>query len=263
MTIVVSGYGAVGKLLVDKINVSDDYQLIGIVDLLGNKGVSSFNDLSETPDVIIDFSHPKVLPSLLEYAEENSVSLVIATTGYGTNDINLIKDASKTIPILHTSNTSYGVNVLLSAIKSLTNQLYKDYDIEVIEKHHNQKVDAPSGTAKMIVDEINDVINPSKVVYGRNGESKRVNNEIGVHSIRGGTIAGEHTVLFAGEDEIIEIKHTALSKSVFVNGALKAASYIKGKPAGYYNMNDVLKGELEWMQMILLNLSVNQPKQPL
>jgi 4-hydroxy-tetrahydrodipicolinate reductase len=245
MNVVISGYGAIGKLLVEKIIQSESYHLAGIVDFLGNKGVNNFKELTEIPDVIIDFSHPGVLPSLLEYALENNASLVIATTGYTAKDINAIKDASKTIPVLHTSNTSYGVNVLLDAIKALTKQLYTDYDIEVIEKHHNQKVDAPSGTAKMIVDEIEGVFNPSRTVYGRSGESKRENKEIGIHAVRGGTIAGEHTVLYAGEDEIIEIKHTALSKNVFVNGALKAARYIHNKPAGYYNMNDVLKGELE------------------
>ena len=153
-----------------------------------------------------------------------------------------IKEASKFTRIFKSSNMSLGVNVLINLVKQATNTLGDIADIEIIEKHHNKKVDAPSGTAKMIAEAINKELDGSmEFSYGRNGtDAKREENEIGIHSIRGGTISGEHTVIFAGLDEIIEVKHTALSKKVFAQGSVKAAQYILNRKNGLYDMNSLI-----------------------
>lgn len=246
MNIVVVGYGAMGKKLVETIGVTKGLGLIGVISKSTEIGVKSFDDLNQVPDVIIDFSSPEALESILCYATKNECAVVLATTGYSEKDLIQIKAASATISVVHTSNTSLGVTVLLEALKQIVPVLSEDFDIEVIEKHHNLKVDSPSGTAKMIVNKIKDNMrtNP-ELVYGRDGLKKRSENEIGIHSLRGGTITGEHSVIFAGDDEIIEIKHQAMSKKIFVNGALKAAVFANLQEPGLYTMKDVLfnKGE--------------------
>ncbi len=241
MKIVISGFGQMGNVLLDEIARNDQFELVGVVDPLGKFGQESFDLLETIPDVIIDFSHPNLLPSLLEYATENAIGLVIATTGLSSEDIERINIASTTIPILQTGNTSLGVNLLVELINKIVPVLDDQFDIEIIEKHHNQKIDAPSGTAKMFVDEIVQSRNQSSnVLYGREGVSKRNPEDITVHAVRGGTITGEHSIIFAGNDEVIEIKHQALSKTVFATGALKAASYINTKENGLFKMKDVL-----------------------
>ena len=239
MNIVIVGYGAMGERLVHRIGNIEGVSLVGVIDNQKNFGLSSFDELQTIPDVIIDFSHPSNLKSMIDYAVTNKVALMIATTGFSTPDNMEIKAASKLIPIVQTANTSLGVNIVLEVLQRITPAL-EEFDIEVIEKHHNQKIDAPSGTAKMLVSEIQSSSSKREVVHGREGLSKRTKNEIGVHAVRGGTIAGEHTVIYAGEDEIIEIKHTALSKEVFVTGALKAAMFLNGATPGLYSMKDVL-----------------------
>jgi 4-hydroxy-tetrahydrodipicolinate reductase len=197
-------------------------------------------------DVIIDFSHFSVVPSILDFSEKTGIPAVICTTGLTEDIINRINEVSKKTALFRSGNMSLGINLLIDLVKKAAEVLQDSFDMEIIEKHHNKKLDAPSGTAKYLVDSMNDSLSLSKnVVYGREGMQKREDNEIGVHAIRGGTIAGEHTVLFAGDDEIIEIKHTALSKNVFVNGALKAAVFMKNQHSGLYTMKDVLnlKGE--------------------
>ena len=181
-------------------------------------------------DVVIDFAQNKKTP------------VVIATTGYSKEQIKKIKDASKNIPIFFTFNMSLGINLLTSLVKKSYNILKNNFDIEIIEKHHNQKIDAPSGTALMIADAINEEANNKfEYIYNRqNVRKKREKNEIGIHSIRAGTIVGEHEVIFSGEDEILKISHTATSKKIFALGALKAAEFIKNKPAGIYNMKDLV-----------------------
>ena len=241
MKLVISGFGAMGNVLLSEIAQNDQIELVGVVDPLGAFGHKSFDLLETTPDVIIDFSHPDLLPSLLKYATTNNTGLVIATTGLSNKDLNAIEKASTSIPILQTGNTSLGVNLLVELINKITPVLDDQFDIEIIEKHHNQKIDAPSGTAKMFVDEIVNARNQeSNIVYGREGTSKRNKEDITVHAVRGGTITGEHSIIFAGNDEVIEIKHQALSKTVFATGALKAASYINKKDNGLYTMKDVL-----------------------
>ena len=195
---------------------------------------------TEKGDVIVDFSHYSRLDTLLDYAVTNELPLVIATTGYSDEILKKIEDSSKKIPILLSSNMSLGINLLQDILEKITPILYPNYDIELIEKHHNKKIDSPSGTAKTLLEvmkkSIDDVIEEK---YGRVGMEKREKNEIGVHSLRGGTIVGEHSVLFCGNDEIIELKHTALSKKIFAEGALQGAKFIIGKEPGLYSMKDI------------------------
>jgi 4-hydroxy-tetrahydrodipicolinate reductase len=173
----------------------------------------NYFDCKENADVIIDFSIPAALNQLLEFAVSRKLPIVLCTTGITVELTKKIKEASKVIPVLQTPNTSLGINLILKLVTEATKTLGQSFDIEIIEKHHNQKIDAPSGTALHIADAINEASNvPLEYVYDRHSSiKKRSKNEIGIHAVRGGAIAGEHTVIFAGEDEIIEIKHTAVS----------------------------------------------------
>lgn len=193
-------------------------------------------------DVLLDFSRSDALYDLIELTKLTQKPIVLCSTGYTDKDLNYIKDASTTLPIFKSANMSLGVNLINSLLKKITPLLYGNYDIEIIEKHHNKKVDAPSGTAKMIANAINKELDDSmEFNYGRSGnDAKRKEKEIGIHAIRGGTIPGEHTVIFAGLDEIVEIKHTALSKKVFAQGSIKAAQYILNKENGLYDMNNLI-----------------------
>jgi 4-hydroxy-tetrahydrodipicolinate reductase len=200
------------------------------------------NLVKEIVDIIIDFSHPKALDGILNYAIEKSLPIVIATTGHSEAQKDIISNASKSIPVLLSANMSLGINLMLELVKRAAKMLHGSFDIEIIEKHHNQKIDSPSGTALAIADSINSAIpgNEMKYVYDRHSSmQKRTRDEIGIHSVRGGTITGEHAVLFAGNDEMIEIKHTAVSKDLFAEGALKAAAFLYGKMPGYYKMQDI------------------------
>ena len=212
-----------------------------------NNGVPVYDSLSnvkEDADVIIDFSHPSSLAGTLAYAKENNKPVVIATTGLDNEQIALLKETSKSVPVFFSANMSLGINLLIQLAKKAATLLYQNFDIEIIEKHHNQKIDAPSGTALAIADAINESL-PSQndYVYDRHSSrKKRSKNEIGLHAVRGGTIVGEHEVIFAGNDEIIEIKHTAMSKEIFAVGAIRAAQFICGKDAGMYDMNNLING---------------------
>ncbi len=193
-------------------------------------------------DVIIDFSHPNTLEKLLYFANTEKIPIVVATTGYNENQIEKIRNSAKNIPIFFSFNMSLGVNLLLSLVKKSYNVLKDNFDIEIVEKHHNQKIDAPSGTALMIADAINEETNGKyEYIYNRqNIREKRKLNEIGIHSIRAGNIVGSHEVIFAGNDEIITISHTATSKNIFAIGAMKAAEFIKNKKPGLYSMKDLV-----------------------
>ena len=200
------------------------------------------DEVREQAHVIIDFSHPRLLPSVLDYAKRTKIPAVLATTGYDDEAENLILEASKSVALFRSMNMSYGIHAMRKLVKLAAELLHSDYDMEILEAHHNKKADAPSGTAKMLLSTIREALAEEDlhVVYGREGmPGKRASNEIGIHSVRGGTIPGEHTVLFAGYDELIEIKHTALSKKVFAKGALKAARFLAGKADGLYTMNDI------------------------
>ncbi len=205
----------------------------------------NIEDVKGEIDVIIDFSHPNSLDSLLSFATKNNKGIVICTTGHTDDQLNKINEASKNIPIFMSYNMSIGINVLQKLLSTALKSLYPDYDMEIIEKHHNQKVDSPSGTAIMLMNTIKDFINTNynediTFNHGRLGEKKREKKEIGVHSIRAGNIIGEHSVTFAENNEIIELKHTALSRDVFAQGALKAALYLSKQNPGMYNMNSML-----------------------
>ena len=191
-------------------------------------------------DAVIDFSNPAALDGLLAFALERKVPLVLATTGYSDEQLAQIDEASKRIPIFRSANMSLGINVLLELVKKAAAVLGDSYDIEIVEKHHNRKVDAPSGTALMIADAAASALNfKPEYVYERHSvRQSRDKKEIGISAVRGGTIVGIHEIMFAGRDEIIEIKHTAMSREIFANGAVKAAKFLAGvsKP-GMYDMS--------------------------
>lgn len=199
---------------------------------------SSFETVSQKADVVIDFSSPSNLFALLEYCISTKTPLVICTTGYSSDEETEILNAATTIPILKMSNTSHGVYLFIKTVSDLAENL-TDYDIEIIEKHHNEKKDSPSGTAKKIIDTLLQTRKKAAIIYGRKGKCKRSNEEIGVHSVRGGTIVGEHTVYFFGKNDYISITHSALDKKLFADGAIKAARFITAKEKGFYNEKDL------------------------
>ncbi len=203
---------------------------------------ASFNDIKEKADVIIDFSSPAVLKSETEWAVKNGCALVLASTGYSESDLKYIDECAEKAAIFRTANFSVGVNLLVKLVKQAAEALGENFDIEIVEKHHNRKADAPSGTALMLADSANSAFGEKKpYMHGREGIIGKRGNEIGIHAVRGGTIVGEHDVIFAGEDEIVTLSHSARSKKVFAAGALKAAKWVSGKPSGRYDMNDVLE----------------------
>ena len=245
LRVIINGYsGSMGKVLTKCVNEDSELQLICGVskdDLdVPFKTYHKMSDVEESADVIIDFSHHSTIDDVLGYATKTKTPLVIATTGFNEDELGKIKEASSIIPIFHSSNMSLGVNVLVKLVKEAAKAL-NGFDIEIIEKHHNKKLDAPSGTAVMIANGIKEVLPDTECIYGRYGRSeKRSSNEVGIHAIRGGTIVGEHTAIFAGHDEIVEIKHTAQSKDIFAKGAIAAAKFLVNQKAGYYNMNNIL-----------------------
>ncbi|MEA4972296.1 MAG: 4-hydroxy-tetrahydrodipicolinate reductase [Candidatus Metalachnospira sp.] len=195
-------------------------------------------------DVIIDFSTAAAIPALLQYSQEKHIPVVLCTTGF-SDELNIqVKEASNKVAVLKSANMSVGVNLLFSLVQKAALKLQDSgFDIEIVEKHHNQKIDAPSGTALAIADAINEVSdNRYDYTYDRSQiREKRTKDEIGIHAVRGGNIVGEHEVIFAGKDEIIEINHRAMSKEIFAVGAVKAAKYLAGKPAGFYTMKNVME----------------------
>ena len=198
---------------------------------------------SEDADVIIDFSNPALLNDLLDFAVKKSMPVVIATTGYDESQKKQIQEASRKTSVFFTYNMSLGINLLANLAKKAVQVLGDGFDIEIIEKHHNQKIDAPSGTALMLADAICEELNkPMKYEYDRHSKrEKRTKNEIGMHAVRGGTIVGEHEIMFAGRDEIITLSHSARSKEVFAVGAVNAALFLKDKPAGMYSMKEMIE----------------------
>ena len=202
---------------------------------------SKIEDVKEKIDVIIDFSVPKATFKVLEYAEKEKTPIVIATTGFSNDELEKIEELSKEIPIFRSANMSLDINLMAEIVKKVAKVL-QDTDIEIIETHHNRKIDSPSGTAILLADAINEVLE-NKKEYDFNRMQKREprnKNEIGFSSIRGGNIVGEHTVAFFGENETLEIKHTSYSRQVFVEGAIKSAKFIITKENGLYDMNDLI-----------------------
>jgi 4-hydroxy-tetrahydrodipicolinate reductase len=203
----------------------------------------SFNEVEAEADVVLDFSNPVMIPELINYCTSHHTALVVGTTGLSERDQDLLDQASKSIPVFVSANMSCGIRLLIDLALKAAATLGDEFDIEILEKHHNEKKDAPSGTAMMIARELkNQMGNSIEYVYDRSKiKEKRKSNEIGISSIRGGTIPGEHTVFFAGKDEVIEIKHSALSRDMFGRGAIRAARYTVSKPNGYYTMKTMLE----------------------
>lgn len=247
--IILSGCnGKMGQVITRLVNENPDAEIVAGSDPYeGIKNTypvyPAVTDIVESADAIIDFSNPAALDSLLDYATKTKTPVILCTTGYSEEQKIKIKEASAVTPVFHSANMSLGVNLVSELIKRAAAQLEGLFDIEIVEKHHNKKVDAPSGTALMLADAVNSALTEkAEYVYERQSKrEKRTKNEIGLHAVRGGTIVGEHEVIFAGNDEIIEIKHTALSKEVFAVGAIKAAIYMNGKTEpGLYDMNCVI-----------------------
>lgn len=238
--------GKMGGFVTDVIKEDENMQVICGVDKFNNGArfpvFKSFSEINVEGDIIIDFSNPSLLDDMLEFALSKKLPIVIATTGYSDSQIEKIKQTSKEIPIFFTFNFSLGVNLICSLAKKAASVLGDSFDIEILEKHHNQKIDAPSGTAIMLANAVNQCFGDTKIYeYDRHSKrQKRSKNEIGIHSVRGGTIVGEHDVIFAGRDEVITISHSAYSKEVFAVGAVKAAKFLFGKPNGLYDMNSIM-----------------------
>ncbi len=203
----------------------------------------NFTDIGEEVDCIVDFSHPSLTDGILEYAKSRGIPAVICTTGLSREQVSKLEFYSREIPIFFSANMSIGVNLITDLVCRAAKVLDRSFDIEIVEKHHNQKVDAPSGTALAIADAISETVsfNPQYTYDRHSVRKKRGRDEIGIHSVRGGNIVGEHSIIFAGCDEVIEIKHTAASKEVFAAGAIRAAAFLSGKAAGLYNMTDLIK----------------------
>ncbi len=238
--------GKMGKVVYQQLQNNDEAVACVGVDKYANK--QEFNipvydnlcDVKEKVDCIIDFSVKQAIYDLIPYAVEKKLPVVVATTGFTSIELTLIDKASKEIPIFRSGNMSLGVNVIGKLVKDATRMLGDKADIEIIESHHNQKVDAPSGTALMLLDNVKEA-REVEAVYGRVGQvGKRTANEVGMHAVRGGSIVGKHEVMFILNNEVITIKHEAESKSVFANGAIKASVYLAEQEAGLYDMNTLL-----------------------
>ena len=233
MKAVVVGFGAMGKIV--KEMLQDDFYMA----VAPECEVKNLSELSLHVDVIIDFSSPKNLDMIYDYAICHDTPVVFATTGYTNSDLEKIARLSQSVPVLRSANFSLGVILLNRIVREITPILKNDFDIEIVEAHHHFKVDAPSGTAKMLLDTAI-AATGYEANYGREGYSPRKPNEIGVHAVRGGSIVGEHDVMYCGEDEVITIKHSAQSKKIFAKGAIKAAKWLIEQEKGYYDMEDVL-----------------------
>ena len=239
MNAVIYGAGVMAQLTKEAVENSGN-NVLAMIDPLGNGDYENLKAFDKKCDVIIDFSHFSSISDILSYSVEHKIPVIIATTGHTEEQMTEITKASANIPILKTTNTSLGVSIV-NEILSYATKLLKGFDIELIEKHHNRKIDAPSGTANTMLEIIRENLDrETELVYGREGHKKREPKEIGVHVIRAGNIVGEHSVLFSKGDEIIEIKHEALSRRIFADGAADAATKLINKKNGLYSMKDLL-----------------------
>ncbi|MBR5376471.1 MAG: 4-hydroxy-tetrahydrodipicolinate reductase [Lachnospiraceae bacterium] len=247
--IILSGCnGHMGQTVCSVSSGLDDVKIVAGVDVnTDNKNgfpvFSSIKDCDVKADVIIDFSSPKVLDDILSYGREKNVPLVLCTTGYDSDQISRIEETSKEVAILRSANMSIGINILAKILKETAEKFIgSGFDCEIVEKHHRLKKDAPSGTALLLADAVNAGLKENlDYVYDRSKRNEqRPDAEIGISAIRGGTIPGDHDVIFAGTDEVITFSHKAYSKAVFAKGAVKAAQFLKDKAAGLYSMSDVL-----------------------
>lgn len=239
--------GKMGQVITRIVAQQSDAQIVAGFDLSDHvrNTYPVYTELSEfsgEADVIIDFSHPDGVLALMDFATRHNIPTVVATTGLSGFQVERLRKASVQIPIFFTANMSLGVNLIIDLAKKAAKLLEGSFDIEIIEKHHNQKIDAPSGTALAIADAMSEVLtNKPEYIYDRHSSrKKRGKTEIGLHAVRGGTIVGEHEIIFAGTDEVITLSHSASSKEVFAVGAVKAAVYLASKKPGMYNMTDLV-----------------------
>ncbi len=243
--------GKMGQVITGICKEDPDIEIVCGIDIVNDKDngypvFTSFDACTETPEVIIDFSAAVAVDALLDYAEAKKIPVVLCSTGLSEAQLARVKQVSEKVAVLKSANMSLGINTIIKLLKDAANVFAPaGFDIEIVEKHHNQKVDAPSGTALALADAVNEARgNEYEYVYDRSQvRKKRDKKELGISAVRGGNIVGEHEVIFAGLDEVIEIKHTAYSKSVFAKGAVEAAKFLAGKPAGLYDMADVIEGE--------------------
>ena len=242
--------GAMGRMITGLANEDESVEIVAGVDVRPSREVKypifeSITDCEIEADVVIDFSRPEALSDILNYCEERKLPAVLCTTGYTDEQIADIRACAEHAPLLRSANMSLGINVLMKLLKEATKVFGEEgFDIEIVEKHHNQKVDAPSGTALALADAVNEAAdNTYHYVYDRSGRSeKRDAKELGISAVRGGTIVGDHDVIFAGSDEVITFSHRAYSKAVFGKGALAAAKFLCGREPGLYDMSDVIEG---------------------
>ena len=239
--------GRMGKVITGLVAGDPDVEIVAGVDIAPGDApypiYTSLSDVKEEADVIIDFSSSKIVDQLLETAVEKNLPVVLCTTGLSENQLANVRKKSQQIAILKSGNMSLGINTLTGLLKKAT-QVFGDagFDIEIVERHHNQKLDAPSGTAIMLADAINEAAGGKyEYIYDRSQRrEKRDKKELGISAVRGGTIPGTHEIIFAGPDEVIELRHIAYSRSIFGNGAISAAKYLAGREPGLYDMNDVI-----------------------
>lgn len=240
--LVIGSKGKMGALVESLLKNDSSVEMVYGFDQKEDLSHQTFNSFSSIPkvDVAIDYSHPSLLSDILAYGLKNQIPLVIATTGYSDAQEKEILEASQKLPIFKSSNYSFGVEVVSQVLKQISSFLEADYDIEIVEKHHHLKVDAPSGTSLHLANTINESLQVKKnIVNGH--QNKRLDNELAIHAIRGGSVVGEHSVYFLGQDEVIEISHVAQSKAIFAYGSIKAAKFIMDKKPGMYKMKDIFK----------------------
>ena len=239
MRYVLIGRGKMGRLIQETAQAAGDE----IQAAFGRDDLDQLGRLGRVADVVIDFSRPEALPEIASYVRRTGTPLLSGTTGYTPAQLEELRALGSTAPVLWSANYSLGVAVLVRALREVSGVLKPDFDIEITETHHNQKADAPSGTAKLLVEAM-DPRHELRPVYGRQGNvGKRSREEIGIHALRGGTVAGTHTVHFFGPDEELEFTHRAASRQIFVNGALHMARLLPGKPNGLYDLQKILFGE--------------------
>ena len=242
--------GHMGQVISDLVEKDTNAEIVAGIDVTdkGNTSYPVFTDIHECKteaDVLIDFSSAKAVDALLDYCGERKLPLVLCTTGLSEEQLARVEETAKKTAVLKSANMSLGINTLLKLIQEAARVLATaGFDMEIVERHHRLKLDAPSGTALALADSLNEAMgNEYKYVYDRSQKREmRSDKEIGISAVRGGTIVGEHEVIFAGPDEVIEFKHTAYSKAVFGKGAVEAAKFLAGKPAGRYDMADVIEG---------------------
>ena len=239
--------GRMGKVITDIVSKKENMQIVAGFDAYTEKLAdypvyADPHEFTGACDVIIDFSNVSSLDMLLDYCVKTKTPVIFCTTGYDKEQLAKIREASAVIPVFRSGNMSIGINLMMDLLRKAATVLGDGYDVEITEKHHNQKLDAPSGTALALADAVNDSLDEKcDYVYDRSSRrEKRPKNEIGISSVRGGTIVGDHDVIFAGQDEVITFSHTAYSRAIFAKGAIAAAKYLAGKEAGFYDMQDVL-----------------------